>query len=138
MSNVGTGTHKALKRMRDMFGERGRPEVPHIGVVITDGLSVSPYLTKEEAKRVHQDGVEVFAVGIEGDKTFQTELEYISSSKDQALRVSDFDDLPVNLSLSICSIAAPSSTPSTTVLTSSIIPDRIGESSGKNDGELYF
>lgn len=102
MSNDGTGTHKALKRMREMFQERGRPEVPRIGVVITDGLSVSPYLTKEEARLLHLDGVITFAVGIEGDKTFQTELEYIASRKENALRVLDFDALPRNLSSSLC------------------------------------
>lgn len=102
MSNDGTGTHKALKRMREMFQERGRPEVPRIGVVITDGLSVSPYLTKEEARLLHLDGVIIFAVGIEGDKTFQTELEYIASRKENALRVLDFDALPRNLSSSLC------------------------------------
>lgn len=102
MSNDGTGTHKALKRMREMFQERGRLEVPRIGVVITDGLSVSPYLTKEEARLLHLDGVITFAVGIEGDKTFQTELEYIASRKENALRVLDFDALPRNLSSSLC------------------------------------
>ncbi|XP_052692766.1 protein PIF-like isoform X1 [Crassostrea angulata] len=132
MSNDGTGTHKALKRMREMFQERGRPEVPRIGVVITDGLSVSPYLTKEEARLLHLDGVITFAVGIEGDKTFQTELEYIASRKENALRVLDFDALPRNLSSSLCIIAAPPEI--TTNPTSSIVPDRIGESSGKNDG----
>lgn len=103
MSNDGTGTHKALKRMREMFQERGRPDQPHIGVVITDGLSVSPYLTKEEAMFLHQSGVVTFAVGVEGDKTFQAELEYIASSEDKVFPVSDFDDLPLNLSSSLCS-----------------------------------
>ena len=103
MSNDGTGTHKALKRMREMFRERGRPEVPRIGVVITDGLSVSPYLTKEEARLLHLDGIVTFAVGIEGDKTFQTELEYIASSAENVLRVVDFDALPLNLSYTLCS-----------------------------------
>ncbi|XP_078329827.1 protein PIF-like [Crassostrea virginica] len=132
MSNDGTGTHKALKRMREMFRERGRPEVPRIGVVITDGLSVSPYLTKEEARLLHLDGIVTFAVGIEGDKTFQTELEYIASSAENVLRVVDFDALPLNLSFTLCSIAATAGT--TTQPTSSIVPERIGESSGKNDG----
>nr|XP_022308913.1 protein PIF-like [Crassostrea virginica] len=132
MSNDGTGTHKALKRMREMFRERGRPEVPRIGVVITDGLSVSPYLTKEEARLLHLDGIVTFAVGIEGDKTFQTELEYIASSAENVLRVVDFDALPLNLSYTLCSIAATAGT--TTQPTSSIVPERIGESSGKNDG----
>ena len=52
---------------------------------------------------LHLDGIVTFSLGIEGDKTFQTELEYIASSAENVLRVVDFDALPLNLSYTLCS-----------------------------------
>jgi len=44
--------------------KNSRPGVKKMGVVITDGKSSEPTITEWEAKSAHDDGIDVFAIGI--------------------------------------------------------------------------
>ena len=44
--------------------KNSRPGVKKMGVVITDGKSSEPQITEWEAKLAHDDGIDVFAIGI--------------------------------------------------------------------------
>ena len=50
----GTKTDMALLMMNEMFQLRGRRDVPHIAIVMTDGQSDYPQLTVQEAIMVRE------------------------------------------------------------------------------------
>ena len=71
LSNVnqrrgGTYTADAINKMRlDLFSPEHRREgVPHIGIVITDGESIDPKLTRYAARKAKRDGITMFAIGV--------------------------------------------------------------------------
>lgn len=76
----GTYTYDALDGMRTraLSPLKVRPGVMRIGVVITDGESYNEKKTIEAAKRLKDDGVVLFAIGI-GSKTNKDELAAIAS-----------------------------------------------------------
>lgn len=80
-----------------------RPEASRVAIVITDGESENPQLTGLEADRVHDDGVEVFAIGV-GRTVKRSELERIASQDGFVFTVDDYNDL--NSLLSILAVKA--------------------------------
>lgn len=62
----GTETGDAIDKMRTyMFSDKfRRPNVPHIGIVITDGESTHPRETQKAAKLAKKDGITMFAIGV--------------------------------------------------------------------------
>ncbi|GAB1609297.1 Hypothetical predicted protein [Argonauta hians] len=77
----GTYTHKVLNYIRrQMFTVRngGRTYSDKIIVVITDGLSQDPKSTRIEALRAHNEGIQIFAIGV-GAGVDKHELEIIAS-----------------------------------------------------------
>jgi len=52
----GTNTALGISTMRELFATGGRPNVPWACIVITDGLSKDPPLTKNEAQLAKEMG----------------------------------------------------------------------------------
>lgn len=64
---LSTNTGEALKRTREeMFTavHGDRPEVPNVAILITDGNSQQPDITKIEAEISKEAGIHIFAIGI--------------------------------------------------------------------------
>ncbi|KAL3877480.1 hypothetical protein ACJMK2_035181 [Sinanodonta woodiana] len=89
-----TETAAAIRRMREMFSDSIRDGVVQIGIAITDGLSYSPSVTKDEAKLAHDSGIQMIAVGV-GDRTFQDELQEIATQQNAVFNfnISNFNDV---------------------------------------------
>ena len=89
----GTRTDLALKyAVENSFSiwAGDRPDVPNILIVITDGKSNEPELTRQEADILHQLGVKVFAIGI-GTGVDDTELGHIASAEQYVFKIENFD-----------------------------------------------
>ena len=92
---VGTNTSGALEEVRlkgFTVANGARPKdlrVPRIVIVVTDGLSFEPAKTAQSAKKLHDDGVLVYAVGIENAN--EDELKAIASEDKYAVNVPSFD-----------------------------------------------
>ena len=89
----GTRTDLALAYAREnsfttISGDR--TDAINILVVLTDGYSNQPELTKEEADKLHQLDVKVFAIGI-GTGVDQTELSHIATNENYVFRIENFD-----------------------------------------------
>ena len=76
----GTYTYDALDGVRTQGLSPGlvRPNVARVAIVMTDGESYYPDKTAEAAKKLKDEGVVVFAVGI-GDQVNKDELKSIAS-----------------------------------------------------------
>lgn len=59
----GTVTSDALEKVRLEGFRDNRTNVPMIAVVLTDGLSRRPSLTRFQASLLRRDGVQVYAIG---------------------------------------------------------------------------
>ena len=93
-SYIGTGTNtsKALNfvRTESLDASNGaRTNATKIVVVITDGRSDSPDLTKAEAQALHRVA-EVFSIGV-GPKVDTTELRDIASNSRHVVQVGSFE-----------------------------------------------
>ena len=88
----GTKTGEALMKAREILDSGARNGVPHLVVVITDGLSDAPDLTSQEAQHLHDTGTIVFAVGI-GTSVDEDELASIASSEEYVFQVDSFEAL---------------------------------------------
>jgi len=93
----GTLTHVGIAKMIEMFKKDGRPNVPWVSIVITDGLSKFPNDTAQQAAQAKAMGVNMFAVGI-SYLILREELEAIASSSSQVLELPSFDQLRASLS----------------------------------------
>ena len=82
----GTYTHSALDFVRDSSltsGHGARTNVPKAVIVLTDGLSANQISTTARATELHNDGVEVYAIGIgNAASSTNTELSDIASDPD--------------------------------------------------------
>ena len=89
----GTETHKALELLYQSVIHNDTTS-PKVAIVITDGASFQPDLTKTAAQQVKDSGVIIFAVGI-GDDFNPYELSAISSNPDEKyfFRLNNFDEL---------------------------------------------
>ncbi|XP_071179460.1 collagen alpha-6(VI) chain-like isoform X1 [Mytilus edulis] len=82
-STGNTNTHKALEILNKFaftpnFGGRGN-RVPKIAIVITDGSSRQPTLTRTLAIKAKQQGIMMFSIGV-GPYIDQNELDIMASS----------------------------------------------------------
>ncbi|XP_060075145.1 collagen alpha-1(XXVIII) chain-like [Ylistrum balloti] len=116
----GTGTPKAIERMRRMFNERGRSGVDKVGIVITDGRSVSPEQTKQQADLAKSAGISIISIGF-GSNVFRTELEQIASSSSLVFESNDFNmllsEVEVAMRSLICHVITTTITTTTTTTT---------------------
>lgn len=71
---------------------RERPDAPDIVVVITDGLSKYPSITRVQANLAKSEGITMFSIGI-GNLTDKDELLAIASDKRYLFEVGDFETL---------------------------------------------
>ena len=67
-----------------------RVDAVNVLVILTDGKSNQPELTKEEADKIHETGAKVFAIGI-GGGVDQTELSNIATDDKYVFRIDNFD-----------------------------------------------
>lgn len=90
-----TNTAEAIKVLRSgilsgTLGVRPSNETTQIAIILTDGRSVLPNVTKQEAESLHNEtDFKVFAVGV-GDAVDLDELNNIASSSAFALQIADF------------------------------------------------
>ncbi|WAR00542.1 COCA1-like protein [Mya arenaria] len=91
-SGGGTSTSEALELMRGEGFDGERPGAPDIAIVITDGLSKYPMLTKFQADRAKNESISMFSIGI-GNQTDETELLAIASSNQFRFQVGDYSTL---------------------------------------------
>ena len=90
-----TNTAEAIKVLRsgilsETLGVRPSNETTQIAIIMTDGRSNLPNVTKEEAELLHNEtDFKVFAVGV-GDAVDLDELNNIASSTAFALRIANF------------------------------------------------
>lgn len=84
-----TNTAKGIEFARTQFKTSGRPGVPKILIVITDGSSDSPRNTRSQAELAKIEGVRVLAVGV-GGHTFKDELRQIASSPRKVYTATSF------------------------------------------------
>jgi len=90
-----TDTHLALSHVtNETFTPRngGRSDTVQIVVVLTDGGSTYTTKTLQEAKRLHDTGVEVIAIGI-GSRADLTELNAIATDSAHVFEVAGYDVL---------------------------------------------
>jgi len=72
-----------------------RPQVPHIGIVVTSGLSVSISATAAAAEAARQSGVEIYAVAYAaGGRPDMQEIEAIASDADHVFTLGDSTGTP--------------------------------------------
>lgn len=82
-----TNTADALRLLKkqvepDLKNSRG----PIIAIVITDGQSTDPIATKKEAKKLHQLGINVYAIGVGDSRMYDIdELKDIASDPDNGV-----------------------------------------------------
>ena len=96
----GTDTATALRRMReegflsDAYQTFNNADVAKIAIVLTDGLSLTPDITAQEAELAHKMGIQIFAIGI-GNGVDKVELQEIASKPESnfVLHVDDFGSL---------------------------------------------
>lgn len=92
----GTNTGDAIHFVRKVGFVKGvaRPEVAHIMIVLTDGLSMDSEKTRRESSLAHDAGIYVFAIGI-GKGVDTVELGAIASNPDKnfLFHVENFDAL---------------------------------------------
>ncbi|CAL1530595.1 unnamed protein product [Lymnaea stagnalis] len=93
--NYTTKTDQALDLVASagMFNANagGRSNSKKIVIVITDGLSDNPTLTKEAATRLKSQGVTILAVGIGAAQ--DAELQNIASGSQNVFKATNFDAL---------------------------------------------
>lgn len=109
---LGTNTGEALSYLhtKGLSPSQTRPSVPHIAVVLTDGMSQDMPATLREAKKVHEAGITVFVIGI-GRQVDKIELEAIGSrpSSNYVFMIDSFDALNFikkELAIKACKVEA--------------------------------
>ena len=82
-----TNTADALSLLKDQVEPSLKNRKgPIVAVIITDGRSTKPEATKEEAKKLHELGINVYAIGVGNAKEYDTEeLKAIASDPDNGV-----------------------------------------------------
>ena len=93
-ARLGTNTAAGVLKMTDML-MYGRPDVPKMGVVITDGISLDPTATRNTARAAMDTGIDMYSVGI-GDQIVTSELQGLASNPSKALTFDNFDTLSLD------------------------------------------
>ncbi|KAK3102854.1 hypothetical protein FSP39_014448, partial [Pinctada imbricata] len=91
----GTNTALGIAAMLKMFKSSNR-DVPKVGIVVTDGISLDPEETAKEARLSKDYGINMFSVGIT-KKIDHDELNKIASNENQVLMLDSFDELARNI-----------------------------------------
>lgn len=92
-----------------MFSTQGRPGVPRVGVIITDGMSKNPRDTAKESELARTEGIKLYAVGV-SNLIAENELKSIASNGTRVLSVSSFDQLKHVFSSLVVQVSNPSYT----------------------------
>ena len=92
----GTDTARGIRHMRQMFQRFGRPNLPWVAVIITDGISKNFHATAREAQLAREMGISLFAVGVT-HKINETELLAIADTPKQVLFLDAFQELQMRL-----------------------------------------
>lgn len=87
-----TNTAKGIEYVREKFRMDGRPGVPKIAIVITDGSSDNPRNTKLQANAAKNEGIKILAVGV-GGSMFKDELRSIASKPSKVFTSPTFGTL---------------------------------------------
>ncbi|CAL1529050.1 unnamed protein product [Lymnaea stagnalis] len=114
-----TNTALGLQTVRDMFDTQARIGVPHIAIVITDGMSSNPSETRDQASRAKLGGVTLFVVGV-GNRVLRQEVEDMASSLQTLFDAPDFKYLVGMVELlrdNICSAIQETTTTSSSSTT---------------------
>ncbi|KAL5004049.1 hypothetical protein ScPMuIL_017505 [Solemya velum] len=105
-----TNTADAIRYVREEGFAHGvtRPDVAHVVILLTDGVSREPDKTTHEARLTHQAGIFVFAIGI-GTAIDKDELNRIASDPDYSyvFHVDSFgllDSIKNTLALKACKV----------------------------------
>ena len=93
-ARMGTDTALGVRKMIDVL-QSGRPNVPKLGVVLTDGISLEPNDTRAAAMAAKNGGVNMFSVGI-GSFIDQAELQTLSSGSGHSVTFQNFDTLSLD------------------------------------------
>ncbi|XP_052081147.1 cartilage matrix protein-like [Mytilus californianus] len=88
----GTNTALGIKRVRQMMREEGRSFASKTMIVVTDGLSASPFRTYLMTSLAKAEGIIVIAIGV-GNPTLKDELKIIASNGEKMFQVTRFQDL---------------------------------------------
>ena len=86
-----TNTAVGISYVRNEFVQHGRPGVPKIMIVITDGSSDDPKETARQANLAKLEGVRVVAVGV--GQSFKDELRKIASRPEKVYTATSFQTL---------------------------------------------
>ena len=105
-ARMGTNTALGIQTM-DAILNSGRQNVPKMGVVITDGISLNTSETHDAAVNAINSGVSMYSAGI-GSLIHMGELQGIATGLSYVLNFTDFD----NLSLDFVDSAAAEICPS--------------------------
>ena len=92
----GTNTALGIEHMRAMFKKYGRPRVPWVCVVITDGISKDGKATAMQANLAKEMGISMLAVGIT-KRINQAELVAIADTPKQVIKLDVFAELQPKL-----------------------------------------
>ncbi|XP_052791374.1 collagen alpha-1(XII) chain-like [Mya arenaria] len=109
-SGGGTVTSEAIEIMRGVGFVGERPMIPDVAVIITDGLSKYPTLTRRQADHAKDEGITMFVVGV-GNETDHQEVRYMASDDNDLFQVDDYDDLEgihLDVAKGICKVVLPS------------------------------
>ncbi|XP_059147872.1 cartilage matrix protein-like [Physella acuta] len=89
-----TETGKGIKYMyqSQLASHLTRPNVPKVGVVLTDGDSQDKDFTKKEAENARNQNITMYAIGV-GPKVHETELTNIAGDKSRVSRVDKYEEL---------------------------------------------
>uniref|UniRef100_A0A194AM52 VWFA domain-containing protein n=1 Tax=Pinctada fucata TaxID=50426 RepID=A0A194AM52_PINFU len=81
-----TYTDKAVNLMLSEGFEGARPNIPKIGVVITDGEATDEHTLKEVLQKVKKAGIQMIAIGV-GEQIKKEQLNMIAGDKDRVFPV---------------------------------------------------
>ncbi|KAK2157693.1 hypothetical protein LSH36_186g01011 [Paralvinella palmiformis] len=122
-SGGNTNTAAAIRAIRKHYfaPRRSRPDVVHIGIVITDGRSDNPKETARQARMARKEGIHLFAVGV-GKHVDQRELYNIASQppEEYVFEVNNYEALgsvKQLLAMKTCEVTEPPTTPKPTTTT---------------------
>lgn len=113
----GTNTGEALSYLhtKGLSSKNTRPGIPHIAIVLTDGMSQNMPVTLQQAKLVHENGITVFVIGI-GSQVDKMELEAIASkpASKYVYMIDNFDALNMikdELAIKACEVTPATPSP---------------------------
>ncbi|XP_071109908.1 cartilage matrix protein-like [Haliotis cracherodii] len=140
-----TFTSKALQYVTDdMFRlENGaRPEAASVIILLTDGKSRFPTVTRVEAERARSKGAHIFAIGV-GDEVDEMELRSVADNPDSQFmfHVKDYTALHSikrHLAIRTCEVIPTTPAPTTTERPQNDIDPETIKYCGGKPADVYF